>query len=224
MKIKYKYSKRAFSRWTKSSAYWAGFIMADGCLNLKKHSVAIGLKSSDRAHIEKFANFMQCEHPIYDYSSYCKSRNKTYYGSSINISSIALYQQLQSFEIEPCKSLTALCPKSIPCKYEIAYLRGLFDGDGTICRYRRDSDYYKFSVIGTWDIINNVRRIVENILGESFGTIYPAGKVWRYQINSTKQVVRIGNALYKGTSSVVRLDRKYNLYREIQSLKEPRRP
>lgn len=224
MKIKYKYSKKAFSRWTKSSAYWAGFIMADGCIYDRDHRLSISLKNTDKSHVEKFAKFLKCDHPVKEYSFYCSSRDKRYNGAFIQITSIYLCNQLKLFGIGPRKSLTALWPKNIPSQYELSFLRGLFDGDGTICRYRPDRDYYKFSVIGTLDIVTNVRRVIEDILGESFGAICQAGKVWRYQINSTKQVIRIGDALYKGTLDAFRLERKYNLYQEIQSLKRASSP
>lgn len=56
-------NKRAFSKHSNSSDYWAGFLAADGCVDTKGR-VRLYLQLSDADHLEKFADFVGSNHVI----------------------------------------------------------------------------------------------------------------------------------------------------------------
>ena len=43
---------------TPEKAYWLGFIVADGYLNIDKHMMRIKLGNQDKCHLEKFIHFI----------------------------------------------------------------------------------------------------------------------------------------------------------------------
>lgn len=43
---------------TEEKAYWLGFLYADGYINEDRHAIEIGLKASDKGHLEKFLRFI----------------------------------------------------------------------------------------------------------------------------------------------------------------------
>lgn len=52
---------------TEQSAYWIGFLMADGCVHWnspRSASIILSLTASDRSHVEKFRTFLKSDHPI----------------------------------------------------------------------------------------------------------------------------------------------------------------
>ena len=52
----------AFDTITEESAYWLGFISADGCL--RGNTLSIGLQESDYNHLVKFKEFIKTENKI----------------------------------------------------------------------------------------------------------------------------------------------------------------
>ena len=80
MKRIYTINENVFNEITEESAYWIGFLMADGCIATRKSSPYISLRISevDIEHIEKFRSFLGSNHKIGVYSNNrsFKSQNK----------------------------------------------------------------------------------------------------------------------------------------------------
>jgi transposase-like protein len=53
-----------FDTITEESAYWIGFLMADGCIGSKKPVVSLCLADEDRHHVERFRSFLKSSHKI----------------------------------------------------------------------------------------------------------------------------------------------------------------
>ena len=62
-------------------AYWLGFIVADGYLNLDKHMLRIKLGHKDKQHLIKFINFIGGEESMLKYEIHSITGNKNYYVS-----------------------------------------------------------------------------------------------------------------------------------------------
>lgn len=113
-----------FSEYTSITCYWAGFILADGYIRTKnRFTLEIKLQKKDINHLIKFKNDI----------GYCgKIIEKPDY-VVISISSSQLVNDLEkNFGIKNKKSLTCEVSPDIPETMLKDYIRGYFDGDGSI--------------------------------------------------------------------------------------------
>lgn len=138
-----------FKNITEKSAYWAGFLIADGsvCCNGNNCKVDTFIQESDRCHIEMF-----CEDLLLD-KKYIKTYAKRYSGNrqklvGMSISSSHLRSELYQFGIVPNKSNCYVEP-NIDLAMWPHFIRGWFDGDGNI-----DTDTNKKTGVttGKWSI------------------------------------------------------------------------
>jgi len=64
---KYNFNEHFFDVLNEKSTYWLGFLYADGYVRLKdgkSGELKLKLKDTDKNHIEKFLNHLDCEKPI----------------------------------------------------------------------------------------------------------------------------------------------------------------
>lgn len=117
---------------TDEKAYWTGFIAADGCIHqyqdTRQDTISFSLKATDANHLKKFAEALKTNKPL----SYGEnSSSPGHYYASLQISSDRISNSLQAIGITPNKTYTLTMP-DIPEEFIPAYLRGYFDGDGSI--------------------------------------------------------------------------------------------
>jgi intein/homing endonuclease len=113
-------------------AYWAGFIAADGCVFAHGGSarVQVILKATDDDHLRDLQLGLKTKVPV------------TLYNGQRNVAKLIIYNwdlvtALAKWGIVPNKTLTMPWPAQLPTTAIPAYIRGYFDGDGTIYqRYR----------------------------------------------------------------------------------------
>lgn len=69
-KKQYSCNEKFFNSINEKSAYWAGFIIADGCVRKHNYSyeVSINLATRDRDQLIKFNNELESDYPIHDYA------------------------------------------------------------------------------------------------------------------------------------------------------------
>lgn len=90
----------------------------------------INLNSKDRQHLVKFQEFLNTNNQITDYIANCGFSNNTPM-SAIVINSNDMIQDLKNKGIGPHKSLT-LKPPIIKEEFFLPFIKGYFDGDGSI--------------------------------------------------------------------------------------------
>lgn len=204
-------NKSAFDEYTEESCYWAGFIAADGNVDLKGR-IRIMLKYDDMAHLEKFKQYLQSTHKI-------SSNTETYNRCSFEFTDKEMCETLDlNFNIIPEKSLIMKFPHFIPTNMLSHFLRGYFDGDGSICESFSNKNsvtatLYTTFCSGSFDFINYIYQFVSNEVKttghlQDFGT----GKKWQIKYN-TNDSIKLLNYIY-GSCSIY-LDRKYALYERI---------
>lgn len=116
-------------------AYWTGFIAADGCIftdpkrkNVER--VQIILKISDVDHLQDLQRGLKTSVPV------------TLYNGQRDVAKLILYDHdwikaLAKWGIVPNKTLTMPWPAQLPSASIPAYIRGYFDGDGTVYQRHR---------------------------------------------------------------------------------------
>lgn len=212
----YKYSnnQNAFSSIeTEEDAYWLGFITADGYINETNGQLNINLGEIDLEHLKKFLRYMQFteeEIPqiIKQRTGGAYTRDNITY--TITICGRQLVNNLKQYGLFQGKSGKEVPYKCASTTLEIAYIRGLLDGDG----YIRSSEY-GVGLVGSQEILTYVR----NFLGQQLHWkdyleryIHPHGTIYKFAVGGKNISENILHLLYDNSN--IYLDRKYNLYKQ----------
>ena len=196
-----------------TKAYWLGFLFADGNISYNKNEIRLNLQAQDIDALIKFRNAIKAKNAIID--SQKTINGKTYYMKSFAIKDKKLKEDLIKLGCTPRKSLTANFPTILADEYYMSFIRGYFDGDGSIHYTTSKTGHkkYRISFLGTKDMIDNIK----NILGVSHLAIQKNNNYYVLQISGNKQLVGILNKIYENSTPETRLDRKYNKFLEFQS-------
>lgn len=133
---KIRYNKNFFKGWSAEMAYVLGLIYTDGNLHIRKSKSGYELGiltfgQKDKELVEKFQKLMDCDATI-RFKERRELENTTageLYYFSIGNNDIA--NDLIKLGITPNKSLNMKFPE-IPAAYFSDFVRGIFDGDGTV--------------------------------------------------------------------------------------------
>lgn len=121
--------KSVNTRWSEELAYVVGLIATDGCLlNDGRH---LEFNSKDKALVHTFRECLNLKNRIGKKTSGYTGR-KDYY--RIQFGDVHFHGWLRKIGLMPRKSKT-LGGLKIPTRYFFDFLRGCFDGDGTIYSY-----------------------------------------------------------------------------------------
>lgn len=106
-------------------AYWLGFLAADGCVFTAngRFLVRLRLKASDEEHVRNFALGTGSDAPI--------TRSQAGY-AQVEYYDRYLVAALARWGIVPNKTFTISIPGDLPAHLQAAFIRGYFDGDGSI--------------------------------------------------------------------------------------------
>lgn len=124
---KYSLNHDYFKTWSSNMAYILGFAYADG--NVHDTSFKIALKGTDADLLYQIKKEIEYTADIGYYDAYLKG--KSHEVSKLLIRSKVLTDDLKALGVVPNKSLIIEFP-DIPKQYESDFLRGYFDGDGSV--------------------------------------------------------------------------------------------
>lgn len=192
-------------------AYWVGMLLADGFVNDKQ--VSLTLKQSDKELIEQFKTDLKAEHPIrtnhYGYPTFgfvCKRicDTLTSYG----------FHNHKSYSFDLDKLLAV-----IPEEYEHHFIRGMFDGDGSVRYYKYDYQKIPFFHLGYTGLKNicdyvSLKLDIDTIIDEGNNLTYTV------RTHNPKKIIDVYNYLYK--DATIYLERKYNTFQEIIDIERKR--
>ncbi len=114
-------------------SYVLGYIVADGCIAISKdrksHPFTLNITSVDLKHLYLLKETLESEHKISK-----KSRKADNNGYQLQIRNHIITKDLLNLGIQPRKTYN-LYPIKVPDKYFPDFVRGFFDGDGSIYIY-----------------------------------------------------------------------------------------
>lgn len=147
---KYFIDKSFFFQQSEELAYLIGWIAADGSLGINSNRVEIDVKSIDKEILEQLRTIIKSERPIKTYP-----RKDGYTGSKLWFENKIIYNELLTYGLVPRKTYSEnyLPPYRLNKKYWKHYIRGLFDGDGSVTK----------TTSLTWKIISTNKTILEAI-------------------------------------------------------------
>lgn len=131
---------------TDEQAYWLGFIASDGCIHSfkdnRQDTLSFSLQTQDFNHLEKFKKALNTDKPLF-YGMHGEQRQYTQV--TLQISSNILCNALQKYGITYNKTYDVQWP-NIHNELLPAYIRGYFDGDGTIRKHFKPNELYKVGI------------------------------------------------------------------------------
>jgi hypothetical protein len=195
--------------------YLLGFILADGCvhkLSEKSFSISIGLHSKDEHILKSFREMLGSSRPLY-------YKNNNTIALSINSTEIA--EDLKLFGIDERKSLTSTWPNDIPEEYLSHFVRGFFDGDGSVFRIKHPAgkrDYIGINFTGTKEFLTELQININKILGKEYGHIrtlkVKSGFYYQLVYSGDATIKKFIDWIYADSNESNRLKRKYDLSQE----------
>jgi hypothetical protein len=171
-----RYSYKKDYAWNPEIAYLAGLIASDGCLiNDGRH---LNITSKDIEIIDHFRQILGVKSKV--------SIKSGQYGTTafhLTFSNVAFYDFLLAAGLTPAKSKT-IGKLILPDKYYAEFLRGYFDGDGTVYgywdkRWRSSFMYYCEFVSASHDFLLWLQSMNSLLLGASAGKIKPGTRAFR---------------------------------------------
>ena len=198
-----------FSSENERMAYLLGFLASDGTIDKKNNRIKIGLSSVDKDFLIMIKKELGYEGDILDYQT-----SNGFNVSELTFTSQQIKKDLAKYNIIPNKTFTYTFPESLNKKYWIDFIRGYFDGDGSV------------STAGPhairWQICAANKQVLEKII-DFFYEEYSIEKVsilvqmkehplyyFQYSTTATKKIFSI---LYK--ENCLKLPRKYFKFKEL---------
>jgi len=149
----YAIDHNAFDVIDAETAYWWGFIYADG--SVSKRSLSISLSSRDNGHLEKLKAFLKSEHPIHVYDAICKE--KSYPQINYSATSKHLTERLVELGIVARRTNPSAVIDQLPDEFFSHWLRGFFDGDGSVS-IRASNKQARIRFCGSKDLMMWIRK------------------------------------------------------------------
>lgn len=208
---KYFLNTNFFKVWSPEMAYILGFIAADGniCKTGRAHMLHIACDDEDV--IVKVKNVIEYQGPIHK-----KPRDNGKISYSLRICDSTIFRDLQNLNITERKSLTFTPPK-IPQELTWHFVRGYFDGDGSV--FLKSSAYPSKLGVNIYTASFNMSLYLHKTIRELLGELYMGVVYVRTADQKIKYyAVRIGHKAavklfyYMYNDSTIHLERKYNKF------------
>lgn len=187
-----------FKTWSHNMAYILGLWFADGCIYGGK-MFDITLHAKDKYILKKVAEELKYEGPLIDYVDHQAAR--------LNFSCIVIYNDIIALGGTERKSLTIDFP-NVPPGYLPDFIRGYFDGDGSITRNKNNRVISSFTC-GSPTFIKKLWAILKEEAGVEGGSYYQAGAQLQF---GKRDTLRIGNYIYKNNPNLFLLRKREKFY------------
>lgn len=211
---KYPVKDDYFSIPNSKMAYLLGFIAADGYIPKTGHNLNINLAIIDKSFLEKIQQEIGGR-PIKEYIA-----SNGHQFCAWSCASRQIQEDLAKYNIVNNKTFTHTFPKNLPDIYWKDYIRGYFDGDGSIYE---DMNGMRWSIgSANEDVLKTINQYFNENCNLKIHTIYQNKRekaieyVLRYR---TQEAITIYNHLYYSGCELF-LPRKYEKFTELINKKK----
>jgi len=201
---KYNLNENFFDVLNEKSAYWLGFLYADGYVRMKdgkSGELKLKLKDTDRCHIEKFLTDIECSKPIK-----CGIDNKSKF-CSVTVYSNLIVNKL--FELGCVNNKTQKI--RLPNLNESLmnhFIRGYFDGDGSISKVKNRPNSFVVSICSNKNFNEDIIKFLgygKDIKFDNYSVI---------KINRLIEITKFRDYIYTNANTL--LERKLIKFKEIK--------
>lgn len=198
---------------SEEKAYWLGFMFADGYIvdNEKRYgqdAFGLALAKDSIDSLEKFKKSIKATNPI----TWDTSKKGSQPQGRLLMRSQKTVNDLIDKGCVKQKSLILRPPKNIPDDLIRHFIRGFFDGDGSLIKYERtkNSIAYSINITSTYEMVKWIKQVFQ------MGQIFPEKRreqTWYFTVGGNQQVIKLYHYLYD--EATIWMDRKYNRFQEL---------
>lgn len=214
--VKYTTNNNYFSKQSANMAWLMGYIAADGSIAKDKNSIKLGISITDKEILEKIKKELSLNKEIKEWTT--KSGHNC---CGLEWTSAQHKSDLSRYDIIPQKTFKLKPPYLLEKRYWIDYIRGYFDGDGSVNLCHVSNRRGVKALALRWQICAAIPEVLEWIINYLFEE-YNIPKVsilrdkkrnlyyFQYSTNATKRIYKVlynSNGLY--------LERKKRHFEEI---------
>lgn len=194
---KYIVDSEFFNRWSPEMAYVLGWFYSDGNVSNDGTYCQIHLHKKDYKILDKINNLLNSSNPIRISKD----------SAQLLIYNKVLCRDLIRLGCIPKKSLRLKFPK-IANKYISHFIRGYFDGDGSISIANYNT--IRVGITGTKYFLKPLQKRLNETIGIKIRKLQRMGAIWRcnYYGNNARKLC---NWMYKGSKNLS-LDRKRKIF------------
>jgi hypothetical protein len=193
---------------TQEKVYFLGFLYADGN-NTSNGRVSMSLQERDVETLRLLNNLIQPTKPLY-YNKTISKNNKNHQNQyCLIIDNKHVNQRLNELGMVKAKSLVITFPKWLNKDLTRHFIRGFFDGNGSIGIDKN----YNIQIVSTLSFCESIKRIIYDILSiESYVYIDKDLNpiIRRFKIRKKKDMLKFLDWIYQ--DSTIHLQRKYEKY------------
>lgn len=160
---KYSLDERYFQNIdTPMKAYFLGWAMSDGCViyDTDGSRYTLKIKADDVEVIEEFKKQLNYDGPIRT-----ETNKRKYPAKRVSIYSATFVEDLMSHGVIPNKSTTMTKPIGVPTELEGHFLRGYFDGDGSVTIAYKGAKTLKIEYCGNISMMEWIAERIEKHTG-----------------------------------------------------------
>lgn len=213
---KYKVNDTYFSNIdTADKAYFLGFLYADGYNNVSRHEVKIRLSIQDEELLIKLRDIL---YPNRDRPLYYQRRNDRQY-CELYICNTNISNDLNRHGCVRAKTFNISFPYFIDGNFYSHFIRGVFDGDGSIClsQFKNGQHKTSFSITGYRPFINEINKILSDSCNvhENKLTSYKGKdeRIASLAFTGCRQCIKIREYLYQDAN--IYMLRKYEKFQKL---------
>jgi len=201
---------------SEESAYILGLLYADGSINDNRHTIRIELQARDIDILEKICKSMS----LYRKPRLIKSKHPRRQDTvRLDCYSKKVKEDLINLGCNIRKTFTICLPiEHVSKKYMPHFIRGYFDGDGSIYISNRNKRQFQVSICSNINFIHDLQCFIESELGIT-GYIKPLNNSAVWSIGGVNDITKFLGYIYKNGS--IFLNRKYQSYQKLlESIQE----
>lgn len=203
---------------SKNKAYVLGLIISDGYIDEKWNK--LNFTSKDIELVELMKRELKSEHKIGTYNIFDNRTNKTYTRHSIQISSKTIVSDLNKLGVFGNKSFTSELP-NIPTEFMWHFIRGVFDGDGTIYQDKNIRiGRLRFGIVGAEKLLNSINNFfkqnnITNVKVRQTKYGNNMGNLVKLDCSNFHDISCLKKGLYEN-SKELRLSRKHEIFQTLK--------
>ena len=216
---RYSVNQDFFKTWSHEMAYILGYIATDGCVS-EGRVLRLGLTIKDESLLYKIKKIMEFGGPVLRRIS--RASGKEYESSYMNIYNREIVKDLKELGIVQNKTFILGAFDFVPKEYELDFIRGAFDGDGSVGRQGGEKCKNNYQIrVRFFSASKAFLTYIRDVLTQNGLTdvkIYQDLKRktnFYYIIYSTNDSINFYNKIYNGAS--IYLDRKKEKFDELVS-------